>query len=170
VTRAESLSAPVEPRLRQRLLCFVSIVLVFMLVGPPIGALVFMLTVALTAMGPNVDLAGLFWVGLFAMIYAVPVSYLIGVGPAAISGVVIGVRQAFFGPLSWWAAALIGLAVGVAMTVLAAQPLLPRAGGEDSPATVPVMLVTCLAATFACWTLVRAWHFGAAPRATGAAA
>lgn len=154
-------SVPAQPPAvmgSRRIACLLGIMAVFLLVGPPAGALVFMLTVALMGMGAQADLAGLTWVALFAMIYAMPLSYLIGAGPALLSGAVVGVRQAYFGRVTWLLALMIGLGVGVAVSVSTAQPVLPRTGSEDDPAFVPVMIVTCAAATMVCWLVIRGWY------------
>ena len=52
-----------------------AIVLVFVLIGPPVGAFIFMLAIAAANM-TNPDLAGLSWVAIFALLYGFPLSYL----------------------------------------------------------------------------------------------
>ncbi len=44
---------------------------------PPVGSLVFFLAIALFGMGQQVHLAGLGWIGLFALIYPVSNAVLI---------------------------------------------------------------------------------------------
>jgi hypothetical protein len=147
-----------NPSAAARLRRVIAIVLVFMIVGPPVGAMAFMLSAALIGMGKSVDLAGLTWVGLFALIYAAPLSYLIGTGPAAAVGLLVGVRQAYFGAIQWPLAVAIGIAAGAAFLLLSGQPL--RAGGEtDDAAHLPVIVVTCLSGTLVCWAIVRKWYF-----------
>ncbi|MBN8964533.1 MAG: hypothetical protein J0H89_03945 [Rhizobiales bacterium] len=147
-----------EPALGKRLRCLAAIVTIFIVFGPPVGALAFMLSIAVVAMGASVDLVGLSWVGLFALIYAAPLSYFIGVGPAAAGGLIFGIRQAFFGPVVWPVAALIGVGVGIGFLVLSGQLPPPMLTDTEQPEYVPVMVVTCLAATMACWGIVRGWY------------
>jgi hypothetical protein len=147
----------------------ISIVLVFMVVGPPVGAMVFMLTVALIGLGARADLQGLTWVAMFAVIYAVPFSYLIGVGPAAAAGLIVGIRQTYFGRVRWWFALAAGIVVGVGFLLLTGQPLM-RFGDEAGALREhsAVIVLTCLGATMVCWAIVRNWYM-APPRVEGAA-
>lgn len=151
-------SMPTGPTLGKRLSCLAAIVAIFVVIGPPVGALAFMLSIAAVAMGAKTDLASLSWIGLFALIYAAPLSYFIGAGPAAAGGLVFGVRQAFFGPVNWLAAALIGAGVGIGFLVMSGHSLTSMLTDTEQPEYVPVMMVTCLAATMACWAIVRGWH------------
>lgn len=161
------LPAPVmrEPSRGKRVSCVVAIVLVFLFIGPPVGALAFMLTTALIGMGAKVDLAGLSWIGLFALIYAAPLSYLIGAGPAAIGGLVVGIRQAFFGPVTWPMALLTGAGLGAGFLLLSGQSLASVVSNSEQRDYLVIMVVTCLAATMVCWGIVRNWHFGPRGRA-----
>ena len=147
-----SVVASPVPNTAARVRRLIAIVLVFIVVGPPVGALAFFLSVGLIGMGLKADLAGLTWIGLFALIYAVPLSYMIGVGPAAAVGLLVGIRQAWFGAIRWPFALAIGLAAGVGFLLLSGQPVIPRFGGDTTqPVHVPVMVTTCLSATLACW-------------------
>ena len=135
-----------------------AILIVFVLVGPPVGALVFFLTIALFGMGQKFDLAGLGWIGLFALIYGVPFSYLIGIGPAAVAGLAIGIRDAFFRKTTWAFAILTGLGVGVGLLLMSGQQLIPpKASGTEYPISNPVLLLTCFVSTMVCWRIVRGW-------------
>jgi hypothetical protein len=148
------------PNTAARVRRLIAIVAVFIAVGPPVGALAFILSTALIGMGMKVDLAGLTWIGLFALIYAVPLSYMIGVLPAGAVGLLVGIRQAWFGAISWPFALGIGLAAGAALLLLSGQPVIPRAGSDTvQPVHMPILFATCLSATLACWAIVRKWVF-----------
>jgi hypothetical protein len=149
---------PAEPTLGKRLRCLAAIVTIFVVFGPPVGALAFMLSIGVIGMGSSVDLIGLSWIGLFALIYAAPLSYFIGAGPAAAGGLAFGIRQAFFGPVNWPVAALIGVGLGIGCLLMSGHSLPSMLSDSDQPEYVPVMVVTCLAATMACWAIVRGWH------------
>jgi hypothetical protein len=131
-----------------------AVVLVFVLLGPPVGGVTFMLAAVVVGLGSAADLQGLSWVLMFALIYAVPLSYLAGTIPAVIAGLLMGIRQAYFGPATWPYAVGIGLIVGFGMLYLSGQRLGP---GADAP--VPILLATCLVPTLVCWLVVRGWHF-----------
>jgi hypothetical protein len=144
------------PSLKSRFLRALAVFIVFVLVGPPVGALIFFLTIALLGMGQNFELAGLGWIGLFALIYGVPFSYLIGIGPAAVAGLAIGIRDAFFRKATWAFAILTGLGVGVGLVVMSGQQLIPpTVSGNEYPTSNPVLLVTCFLSTIFCWFIVR---------------
>jgi hypothetical protein len=153
--------APSYPGWGARLRRVATIMLVFVVVGPPIGEMAFILSTTLIDIRTNGDLAGIPWAVFFALIYAaVPVSYLIGIGPAAVVGLFVGIRQAFFGAIGWPFVLAIGLGAGMMLKVVAGQPLLP-ASGEDTThfAELAVIAATCLSSTFVCWAIVRNWHF-----------
>ncbi len=147
-----------EPTLGKRLRCVAAVVTIFVVFGPPVGALTFMLSVAVVGMGAKVDLIGLSWIGLFALIYAAPLSYFVGAGPAAVGGLIFGIRQAFFGLVRWPMAALIGIGLGVGFLLMSGQSLPSMLTDSEQPEHVPVMVITCLVATMACWAIVRGWH------------
>lgn len=119
-----------------------AVTLVFVAVGPPIGAITFFISVALIGMGRNVDLAGLGWIGLFALIYGVPMSYLIGSLTAAGTGAILGLGRAFLGWASWTPAVLTGLGIGILVSTTAMHVDLTFVG-------------VCLIPTLACWWLAR---------------
>jgi len=154
-----------QPSRGKRVSCVIAVLLVFVFVGPPVGALAFMLTTALVGMGAKVDLAGLSWIGLFALIYAAPLSYLIGAGPAAIGGLVVGIRQAFFGPVTWPIALLVGAGLGIGFLLMSGQSLSSVLSSIEQRDYLLIMVATCLAATMVCWSIVRNWHFGPRGRA-----
>ena len=137
------------------------ILLVFVVVGPPIGALAFMLALAFVGMGYRVDLGGLTWVALFAVIYGIPFGYLIGIGPAAAAGLIVGIRQAFFGRMAWWLALATGLVVGAGFQFATGQSLVSTEQSVGSREQSAIMIVTCMAATFACWAIMRRRYYSA---------
>jgi hypothetical protein len=144
----------IAPSHGSRIMRVLGIVMVFVLLGPPVGGITFMLTAALIGLGSGADLAGLTWVALFAVIYAVPLSYFAGTVPAAIAGLLLGIRQAYFGPATWPYAVGVGLLIGFGLLYMSGQRI-----GPDADAPVPVLLATCLVPTLVCWLVVRGWHF-----------
>jgi hypothetical protein len=144
----------------QRIGRVVSVFMIFIAIGPLVGTIVFLLMFALIGMG-KADLAGFVWVGFFALIYGIPFGYMIGIWPAGLVGLIVGIRQAYFGPASLW------FALGAAL-VVAAGFLLVTGGGfsraltdQDAiPYYAVTMMVTCIASTLVCWAVVRSWHLG----------
>jgi hypothetical protein len=166
-------SARAPPNVRSRMGRMFQILGIFALIGPPVGAMTFMLAVALLGMGRNVDLAGLSWIGLFALFYGIPFGYLIGIWPAAAAGLLVGAWQSFIGRMRWWMALATGVLVGAGFQIATGQPLLPA--GDDSDTLRqqgPLIIGTCVIATLACWSIVRTWYFSSvgpdteAPRAS----
>jgi hypothetical protein len=141
--------------MRKRVLRLLAITFIFVLVGPPVGAMTFALVTALIGMGGKPEAGSLFVVAAFAMIYAVPLSYLFGIGPAFLAGGLVGLWLAFFGPMRWFAAVIAGLVVGLLMQLMTGQAMLAQTGDATLP---PVLAIICAVATMACWAIVRGWH------------
>jgi hypothetical protein len=140
----------------------IAIVLVFVVLAPLLGALIWVALLAGIGLPPEWDAADpdRHWLTLLGLIYAVPMSYYFGAAPAAAAGLVIGATQAFVGRAGW------PLALGTALVVAIA--VLERSGDLDSlrmpgqglfPEYAAVMILTCLVPTMLCWGLVRGWHF-----------
>jgi hypothetical protein len=145
----------------------IAVVIVFVVIGPPVGAIVLVgLVEGLDRYGyPDLEGLDRHWVTLFDLILAVPVSYWYGTMPAAAAGLVIGVRQVFFGRATWPMALATGFVVALAVLDRSGQhPFAAMPGNRSFPASAIVMLA-CLVATMACWGLVRNWYV-AAPRSS----
>lgn len=126
---------------------------VFLLAGPPVGALAFFIGMAVYALVQSGDVSGLMWIPLFGIIYAVPLSYLIGVVPAGVAGLVIGAKAAFHRPPGFMFAAATGFVVGVGLVYAGGRPMTVPA--EDNVASL-FLVGTCLVATIVCWAAARA--------------
>ena len=99
----------------------VAIMWIFIIVGPPLGTIFFMLLTALLGMGKGADLAGLSWVALFALIYGLPFGYFIGIWPAAATGLAVGIRQVYFGGARLWFAVLAAILVSIGFLLATGQ-------------------------------------------------
>lgn len=131
----------------KRLPSVVKTLLCFVLVGPPLGTLIFAATFALLAagsLGQVSDAGSLF---MFLALYGVPVGYWIGLPSAAVAGAAIGLWQAYRGRLGLAGATAIGACVG-AGTVLIAK-------AQAQPIAALPLLVASIASTLVCWRLIR---------------
>ncbi len=142
----------------KRVLQVLAIVVVFVLLGPPVGAVTLLVSIAVAHMA-NPDLAGLAWVGIFALLYGVPLSYLFGVFPAAAAGLLIGGWQVLVGRTTWIVAVGVGFIVGLAFLYAVGREPIDGAAKEfsfwENPA---IFLLTCLVPTMLCWAIVRGWY------------
>ncbi len=147
-----------DPVMWRRLLRVVAVALVFVVVGPPVGGLVFMPAVALAALGSEAEMSSMLIITAFGLIYAVPFSYFIGALPAALTGCFVGAWLAFFGRMTLLPALATGAGAGFVMASLSDRELLFSATGPIDLRALPTM-ASCLAATVVCWLVVRGWYF-----------
>jgi hypothetical protein len=139
-----------------------AIVLVFVVLAPLIGAVIWVALVAGIGLPPEWDVSDpdRHWLTLLGLIYAVPMSYYFGAAPAAVGGLVIGFWQTFIGRSGWPLA--LGTSLVVATLVLERSGQGPSAATPDQnpfPEFPAVMILACLVATLMCWALVRNWYF-----------
>jgi hypothetical protein len=153
---------PARPSLAARIGRLIAVVLVFVVLAPPLGAVIWIAILAGLSLPPAGDAAGagFTWLTLLGLLYAVPMSYVFGAAPAAAAGLAIGIWQSFIGRAGWPLALATGL--------LAAIAVLERSGlgygaatADESPfAEYPsVMILACLVPVLLCWALVRSWSF-----------
>jgi hypothetical protein len=141
----------------------VAIMWIFIIVGPPVGAMAFVFTLALVGMAMRPDLAAATGVGLFALLCAMALRRRIVAGPAAADDLLASIRQTCFGPLAWPMVAAGAVAVGLGVLSLFGQPdLLPSRADAPQPEYMPVVLAICLGNALIGWAIVRNWIFAAA--------
>jgi hypothetical protein len=162
-----SVAVDTRPSLAARIGRLLEIVLIFVVLGPPIGFFVCLPLLVISA--GNLPSA------LFAVLFVMPLSYFYGAGPAALAGAAIGIKQAFFGRTTWSMAFAVGLIAGVVFLkgVDAFNPGAAFQAQIFDGAAVPLFpalaILTCLVPTLLCWRLVRSPYFtppscmGAAP-------
>jgi hypothetical protein len=155
-----------SPSLAARVWRAIAMVLVFVAAGSPIGGLAFMLLVAATygSWGRVDPVFELIHSPLDLLLESMFFGYWFGAGPTAVAGLAIGIKQAFFGPTTWWMALGMGFVAGVV--------LVEELGGgfesdSDHVAHHAVLILTCVVAIMLCWRMVRNWYF--APIGTRAA-
>jgi len=151
-----------SPSLAARAGMAIGIVIVFVVVGPPVGFLTFLIA---SSPSDAMDTLTTLWSPPYfvVLIGGIAMSYVFGGGPLALAGLVVGIRQAYFGPGTWWIALATGLAVGVA--VLGGVPVqLANFPSSDFSFTPAVLILSCVAPTLLCWLLVSGWYFAAPVR------
>jgi hypothetical protein len=135
---------------------YVKTLLIFAVLGPPFGlwsiSIYFLLTDQRSDLLQGVEKA------LFLMFAGIPFSYLFGITPALVSGLVIASLQVAFDRLNVLASALVGLLIGGSLATLVLETGI-RTGDPNVNATL-VYLVPCLGATIACcWVSQCKWSF-----------
>jgi hypothetical protein len=151
------LSAPASPPVREygfgaKLWNAFVIVLIFFLVGPPVGAIVFLAMLAAWLVKGS-DPGAIGSVFAFLTLYGVIFSWFIGGLPAILTGLFFAFWQTFIGRTRWTMAAAVGIVAGLFLLV-AAGDIAQEIG---DPPMLPLYLVTCFAATMGCWALARSF-------------
>lgn len=151
------MSAPAAPPAREygfgaKLWNFIIVVLIFLAIGPPVGAIVFlgMLAVWLTKTADPGAVGSVF---AFLTIYGVIFSWFIGGLPAILMGLFFAIWQTFVGRTRWAFAGGAGIVAGLLLALAAGD--IARDIGD--PPVIPIYLVTCFCATLACWLLARSF-------------
>ena len=138
-----------------RILQVLVIVLVFAMVGPPIGGVLLLTLLAIVKTGPGTGASDYVTVVFFALIYGSVFAYLFGIIPAALVGLVVGVRQVYFGRVSLLEALGVGLIAGMVFMIVIFER--GPANGSDPYLLRPILVVTCVLPTLVCWLIVRTW-------------
>ncbi len=151
------MSAPVSAPVREygfgaKLWNFFVVVLIFLLVGPPVGAIVFLGMLAVW-IGKGSDPGAIGSVFAFLTLYGIIFSWFIGGLPAILTGLFFAIWQTFIGRTRWTLAAIAGIVAGLCLVAFAGD--IARDIGD--PPMMPIYLVTCFAATMACWVLARSF-------------
>lgn len=128
------------------------VTLIYLLVGPPVGALVFLGLMAsfISRADPDSGLA----VFAFTAMFGVPLSYGVGGAPALIVGLGFALWQSLIGRTGWLAAAAVGVIAGLLIAGVNGGMGAELDTPDDLPLR-PIFMLTCAAATLACWALTR---------------
>lgn len=142
--------------LGRRLTILLKVLGVFLLVGPPIGALTFFVGMGVYGASQTGDVAGLLWVALFGLIYAVPLSYLIGVMPAATAGLILGTTAVLYRPPGFLFSLVTGAVVGLGLVYSEGRSVaLPSVETVSNDVLAVLLITACLVATVLCWAVAR---------------
>jgi hypothetical protein len=139
-----------------------NIVGAFMAVGPPAGCFFFIVasaTVGNIVRGAPISevLIGI-PVSAIVFIFGVLFSYIYGIVPAAITGLLIGILQVKYGRLNWPLVLAIGICVGTGYSLAVGQLPNARPLTKLSAPDYAMHGLACVFATFFCWRFVRNWY------------
>lgn len=135
-----------------RLVGFLVILVVFAVVGPMVGTIV--IAILLGLIGGTMH-----WIaqipGLIVFGVGTGAAHVFGGIPAVAAGIVIGIKQGWFGGADWWFALGTGALVGIAIEVFL-RSWFVTAGytGLDG-----MLFAAATLSTLACWRIVKAWSF-----------
>jgi hypothetical protein len=124
-----------------------SIMLVFLAFGPPIGGLVLFIWKGLFQHG---------WSGLLSG--SVVLGYFLGALPAAFVGLTIGTWQVLVRPVSWFVALGVGIAAGLVIGLPQDRDLSLAPDPFPQFHDLPVIMLICVVPTMSCWCIVRTWY------------
>ena len=133
------------------------IVLFFMVLGPPIGGLTFILAGALSSIRSigDVGIAAVNIASILGVVFLF-FSYVFGTVPAAAAGLLVAAAEARCGTVSWLMAVAIGLLVGIGdaavMALMSLGSIRPLA---VTPSGLAASIVINGVPTLICWAMVR---------------
>ena len=145
------------PTTRQRLRRLVVLLLFSVAVGPPIGSVVFFTASAIARIRTLEDVAYVPLQPLVGLLFA-PYSYLLGVVPAALGGLVVAAWQAFLGRVSALGITIVGLILGLAF-VCGTEGMDEFSRRSTDWGMVIAMHLTAMLPTIACWYLLRKRYY-----------
>ena len=156
VTMEPGANTPGKPRYApsafERSLQLLLIVVTFAVVGPVVGTIVIAVLVGLkngTAYGLW-QIPGSIMLGLFT-----GAAYVLGGMPAAVAGMLIGIKQAWFGSVGWLYALGTRALVGLGTEMYFHWPSITAGNtGMDG-----LLFVVATLSTLACWRIVTTWSF-----------
>jgi hypothetical protein len=155
--RSDALLRP--PGRALRLWRVVAIILVFVAIGPVVGTAVFIVLAMLDSLvthgvGSTDELVRMIANMVPALIIGSMVGYVIGAIPAAGAGLMVGIKQVYFGGAGWRFALGAGMLLGLLR--LAYDRHLP-ASQDDTKVLFGFCVITTLS-TLACRRVVKSWY------------
>ena len=139
----ESSNAVFHPKPIDRVSRLLGIIFIFLLAGPPIGSLVYVL------LGLAAWIQGTGSFHILGALGVIGLSYVLGFLPAIVSGLIIGIAQSAIGRVPWW---IIPIASYFAASVWHWRAALRTIQLPDVPLH---FFVACLVATIGCTLIVR---------------
>jgi hypothetical protein len=141
---------PTKATLTDRFSRLLGTILVFILIGPPIGGLVGVFVWLFFNLTMNKSVDGTLGEYAAAALLIVGLSYFPGFVPAAFAGFVVGTAHAFLGRVPWIAAILAAVLAGFVYALL-----FSRAAPGNELVMVPVGFITILVPVIVCTAIIR---------------
>jgi hypothetical protein len=141
---------PSKATFTDRLARLFGTILVFILVGPPIGGVVGIFVWLFFNLVMNKGVDGTLSEYFAGALLTVGLSHFAGFMPAAFAGFVVGIAHAFLGRVPWVAAI-----VAAVLTACVYALLFSRAALGNELVVVPVGIMTILVPVIACTAIVR---------------
>ena len=134
------------------------ILLVFVVVGPVVGTIAFGLVMASVA-SSLAEVSRISATMLIGLVWGF--SHVIGGIPAAIAGLIVGIKQVYLGGAGWRFALGVGLVVGcVPLLMIAADGWANDRRVADLKDIAQIVAGACCVTTLptlACWWIIRSW-------------
>ena len=129
---------------------FLQILLIFAVVGPLVGTVIFAFLVAVFGTQDFFEtLAGVIFMGP-----ATGASYIAGGIPAAVAGLILAIKHVYFGGAGWRFVLATGVLMGIALGVFFDLFVLTYDAGYFGARTLGA---TATLSTLACWRMVQHW-------------
>jgi hypothetical protein len=127
------------------------IFLIFLLIGPLIGTIVFTV-LYMTANIGTLGMSGLLGAPQIIILGLLTgASYVLGGIPAAIAGLIVAIKNVYFGGIGWRSTLGTGLSVGIALGIFAVFVM------HDAGHFALLLGITAMLSTLACWCLAKRW-------------
>lgn len=146
-------ASTVEPGASRRFKRFFLLLLFYVLVGPPVGSMVFMTVTAIIKVRSIADLQYVPLAPLIGLMFA-PFSYILGALPVAFGGLFIAGWQAFLGRVSFVAVLALGTVLAIGFAYVMGISAVPGRPAVDWGIVVTMFLTALLPAVI-CWYPMR---------------
>jgi hypothetical protein len=140
------------PRALMRFVQLLLIVVVFAVIGPLVGTIVVAAWFGLIG-------GTLHWIaqipGIIIFGVVTGAAHMLGGIPAVVAGILIGIKQGWFGGVGWLFALGAGALVGMGTEVV----LLVLSGPSGNSGLDGMFFAAATVSTLACWRIVKAWSY-----------
>ena len=140
-----------DPQLPSRPGAVFLVLLIFVVIGPAVGTIMAVPLIMLNS-GSLSEISQIIWIIVGLAFGGLWVGYFFGGIPAALAGLIIGIKEVYFGGAGWPFVLGVGALVGIAPIVHFSK--LP-ASASNWKVDIGLCVVTTLS-TVACWSIIRA--------------
>jgi len=142
--------------LGQRLAVLLKVLTVFLIMGPPVGALTFIVGMSVYGASQTGNIADILSFSLFGLIYVLPLIYLVGIAPAAVIGLILGATAALHHVPGLLFSIATGFLIGLWSVYAGGSSIpLPSAETISDYVSVVLLMTAYLVPTVLCWIVAR---------------